>query len=389
MTSRMRNIAGGAILVCASIIFALLIGEAALRLFPGFLPEGAAIRLHWAEQVEESPPSPHPYIGFVPRPEGFREGEDASTASAEAIWGQRNLPPWPEHADVVVVGDSFSYSQTVDLKEAWTVLVDKALPNNRVVTLATIGSGPQQYSRVLETYGIPLSPKVVLVGLFMGNDMFDAEVFDRWEKDAGNVDYRKYRMHGEASSGYVFLRRISEKSYLAALLRDALRSRNLDETLKGKTVELESGERLQLVPRYVEIESARAVKGDPGFDATVRSIYDIGKIASSNDVACLVILFPTKEEVYSDFLEQDFSRLEDAMKGELDKLGINYLDLGPILRLKAREGRALYHEVDGHPNALGYDVIAQAIVDHLRTNSDSYGLTLKDSKEDIGVRWPD
>ena len=376
-------------LVVASIFFALLLGEGTLRLLPGLLPEGAAIRLHWAEQVEESPPSPHPYIGFVPRPEGFAEGEDASTASARAIWGQRNLSPWPEHADIVVVGDSFSYSQTVDLDEAWTVLLDRALPDLRVITLATIGSGPQQYLRVFETYGIPLSPELVLVGLFMGNDMFDAEVFDRWQNDASGDDYRKYRMHGEAGPAYVFLRRISEKSYLAALLRDSLRSRHLDEKLKGKTVELESGEQLQLVPRYVEIESARAVKGDPGFDATVRSMSDIRDLASANEVACLVVLFPTKEEVYADFLQQDLSGLSNAIKGELDALGIDYLDLGPILRAKAREGRALYHEVDGHPNALGYDVIGKAIAENLSANADRYGLSPKTSENDTGVRSPD
>lgn len=389
MASKIRNFVGVAILVGASILFALLLGEGTLRLFPGLLPEGAAIRLHWAEQVEESPPSPHPYIGFVPRPAGFAEGEDASTASAKAIWGQRNLSPWPEHADVVVVGDSFSYSQTVELDETWTVLVDRALTDLRVVTLATIGSGPQQYLRVFETYGIPLSPRLVLVGLFMGNDMFDAEVFDRWENDASGDDYRKYRMHGEAGPAYALLRRISEKSYLAALLRDSLRSRHVDEKLKGKTVELESGERLQLVPRYVEIEAARAVKGDPGFDAAVRSINDIQVLATANDIACLVILFPTKEEVYSDYLEQDLSRLGNAVKDELDALGIDYLDLGPILSERVREGRALYHEVDGHPNELGYDVIGEAIVDNLRANANKYGLGSKNTEDDTGIRSPD
>jgi len=381
MTPVIRNAAGAALLIGASVLFALLLGEGVLRLFPSLLPEGAAIRLHWAEQVEESPPSPHPYIGFVPRPEGFAEGEDASSASAKSIWGHRNLAPWPKRADIVVVGDSFSYSQTVNLKDSWTAILDKSLPNRRVVTLATIGSGPQQYLRVFETYGISLSPKLVLVGLFMGNDMFDAEVFDRWQSDASGEDYRKFRMHGEAGSAYVFLRRISEKSYLAALLRDSLRSRHLDEKLKGKTVELESGERLQLVPRYVEIESARAATGDPGFDATVRSINSIKDLATENDTACLVILFPTKEEVYSEFLQQDLSPLGDAIKAQLEKLGIDYFDLGPILRAKAQSGKALYHEVDGHPNALGYHVIANGILEHITVNAAKYGLDSPDSEE--------
>lgn len=374
--------AGTAILLISSLIIAVLLGEASLRLFPSLLPEGAAIRLHWAAQVEESPPSPHPYIGFVPRPEGAAEGEDARAATSRAIWGQRNLEPWPRQADIVVVGDSFSYSQTVDLHEAWTATVDRAIPGSRVITLATIGSGPQQYQRVFETYGASLAPKVVLVGLFLGNDLFDAEMFDRWQSEAPYEDYRKFRMQGDASSAYVFLRRISDKSYLAALVRDAIRARNIDQELKGRTLVLDSGERLQLVPRYVDIESARARKGDRGFDATVRSLKAINELASANGTACVVLLFPTKEEVYSSFLQRDLSGLSNAVKDELDALGIPYLDLGAVLREEAEAGRALYHEVDGHPNSLGYGVIAKAIIEYLRANAAKYELVFRESPGD-------
>jgi len=374
MSSKVRNLFGALALVLASFLVALTVAEGALRLFPNILPEGAAVRLLWASELRESPPSPHPYIGFVPRPQGFAEGEDASDASAEAIWSQRNLPPWPNSADVVVVGDSFSYSQTVELDQAWTALLDEMMPASRVITLATIGSGPQQYSRVFETYGVGLSPKLVLVGLFMGNDLYDAEMFDRWQKEAPDQDFRLFRSGEEGSGARLWLKKLSETSYLAALLRDLLRSRGEDKQLSGKTIELESGERVQIVPRLLVKSARKAVRGEPEFDLVVDSLSGLHELVKSTGSNDLVLLFPSKEEVYGQFPGQDPSSLSRPIIDELDRLGIDYLDLGPPLRARAQDGRALYNEVDGHPNELGYDVIAKYVFEYLQANAGRYGL---------------
>ena len=78
------------------------------------------------------------------------------------------------------MGDSLTYSLSVNDEQAWPVLLERALAPRRVLNLGLISAAPQQYLRVYETFGAKLSPKVLLVGLFLGNDLTDALAFDAW-----------------------------------------------------------------------------------------------------------------------------------------------------------------------------------------------------------------
>ena len=56
---RIRTVLGSLTLLVVSVLFALLAAEGVLRIRPGPLSENAQIRLHWASQPREAPPSPH------------------------------------------------------------------------------------------------------------------------------------------------------------------------------------------------------------------------------------------------------------------------------------------------------------------------------------------
>jgi hypothetical protein len=373
----MRNRAGTLLLVAASFAVALLMAEGILRLFPGLMSEGATVRLHWQTAGRGDPVSPHDYIGIVPLPEGRAIGEDASDASVESIWAQRNLPPWPGQAEIIVVGDSFAYSQTVTLEHAWTVLLDEARPASRVITLGTVGSGPEQYSRVFETYGVNLSPKLVIVSLFLANDIYDAETFERWQREAPDVDYGRFVEVGAASDAVFWLSRFSGKSYLLALSRDLLSSIADGRLFEGETIELESGERIQIVPQFLFNTAEKVSRRDPGFNLTADSLSRINERARALDMNCLVVLFPSKEEIYGQFLERDFPLLSHSIIAELEQRDIDYFDLAPVFRENAQEGQALYHEVDGHPNILGYQLVAETIAEYLNQHALEYGIDIE------------
>lgn len=372
----MRKRVGTLVLVISSFAVALLMAEGILRLFPGLMSEGAAVRLHWQTMGRGDPVSPHGYIGIVPHPEGLAIGEDASGATVEAIWAQRNLPPWPGQAEIIVVGDSFAYSQTVAIEHAWTVLLDESRPASRVMTLGTVGTGPEQYFRVFETYGVTLSPKLVIVALFLGNDIYDAEIFDRWQREKPNVGYGRFVEVGNAGNVFFWLSRISGKSYLVALSRDLLSSIAEGRLLQGKTIELASGERIQIVPQFLLNTMEKVSRGDPGFGLTADSMSKIHELARSRDMACLVVLFPSKEEIYGKFPDREYPLLSHSFIAELEQRDIDYLDLAPVFRERALDGRALYHEVDGHPNILGYQLIAETIAEHLNQNAHKYRISV-------------
>ena len=80
----------------------------------------------------------------------------------------------------------------------------------------------------------------------------------------------------------------------------------------------------------------------------------------------VVLLVPTKEEVYLHLLGRSYPPLVATFAAALDERGIDRLDLSLALRDAAGDGALLYFEVDGHPNERGYAVIADAVTALLR-----------------------
>ena len=74
------------------------------------------------------------------------------------------------------------------------------------------------------------------------------------------------------------------------------------------------------------------------------------------------------------------AKLENSIKSgkplrvKLGELGIRYIDLLPDFRTRAAKGEVLFFEVDGHPNARGYALIAELVLAHLKENAKKYGL---------------
>ena len=83
---------------------------------------------------------------------------------------------------------------------------------------------------------------------------------------------------------------------------------------------------------------------------------------------------PTKEEVYLPRLGQQPLPLVESFERVLTKRGIDSLNLTPELRAHAGDAQPLFYEVDGHPNAEGYQLIARVVADHLQEFGSSYGL---------------
>ena len=106
--------------------------------------------------------------------------------------GFRNAQPWPDAAEIVVVGDAVVFGYGVEDEQGWPALLARAVAPTRVINLGLLEAGPQQYARVYATFGTALHPKIVLVGLFMADDFRDAELFARWEHEGSGASYRAW-----------------------------------------------------------------------------------------------------------------------------------------------------------------------------------------------------
>src|SRR5215831_8868753 len=124
-------------LLVAALLASLALGEVAARLpfFPGDLLMPVLTR--------------NDVLGLRVRP---------GTSGADA-WGFRNLEV-PAHADLVAIGDSFTYGYSATRVDAWPAQVAR-LAGLSVYNLGMGGWGPDQYYCALRIFGLRLSPRIV------------------------------------------------------------------------------------------------------------------------------------------------------------------------------------------------------------------------------------
>ena len=376
------------LLVLVSGLVAVVLAEGLLRLFSGWLP--VEVR-----QIISADPSnygvTHPYIGNLGTPTNalVLSGRDYYAIHHTDGYGFRNSWPWPKTADIVTLGDSVVFGQGVEDEHAWPAILAHSFSKNRVINLGLIGAGPQQYLRVYETFGRKLHPKVVLVGFFMGNDFWDVETFDLWLKSGAGGSYMVWRDFGRPNSTSLSLQQpigrlvgalmwraemLARKSYLYSLLlyaKSNLRSWVPSET---KTFRAPNGARIHWTPAVFANNTKRAHPGDPVFQVTVDTLQRIHSLAEQDGATGLVVLQPSKEEVYSPLLGESLPDAAAPLRAALAKRGIPYLDLLEPFRRHAANGEVLFFETDGHPNARGYALIGELVSSHLKQHAKEYGL---------------
>jgi len=374
----MKSVVQNLLVLGITVLICLGGGEVFFRLFPQYLSEEAQLRLHWQEvgQSERAQSSsvPDPRFGYLLRPHftGRTGRGDFHFTFHTDEHGFRNPSPWPARADVVVVGDSLAFGYGVDDDQAWPRLVAKALPGIDIINLGLAGFGPQQYLRVLESYGFALHPKLVLFMLFSGNDLIDAGAFQKWLNANSDLTYEEWRMTGGESGDLGVVRRLLERSRLVTFLRGVRKS--LSARLKGGTIEFADGRRVQLAPTVLQSSLQMAHPGDPTFELVMATIERARALTRAHGSQFLVLLMPTKEEVYLPRIGEPAPPLVEAFRAALDRRGIPFLDLTPELQAHARDAAPLFYEIDGHPNADGYRLIARVVADRLKEFGPSLGL---------------
>jgi len=330
-------------------------------------------------------------LGAVPSP---------STMAGFDKWGFRNREV-PQDADFVAVGDSHTYGNTARMKESWPYVLGQ-LTGRRVYNMGMGGYGPNQYFYLSTTKALSLKPRMLIWGLYMGDDF----------EGAFSLAYGLYHLAylrklppqkvdpnvWEAPESDTWGKRtrvwLSRHSLLYQLVFHAL----LGDLIKGevqirKASELYPGISTSLIIADKHIAEAFRPKGiltrldleNPSIREGMRITFDLLKqmneICQQNHVQFLVVVIPTKEMVFSDYLEHN-SRV--PLDDVIDRLLVNerlareqtfkfmtdtniaHVDALPALKRSVEQGLYARSAGDMHPNKNGYRVIAEAVAKALK-----------------------
>lgn len=319
----------------------------------------------------------------------------------------------PQHADIVALGDSQTWGVNVQRPDAWPQQLGR-MSNQRVYNMGLGGYGPVQYW-VLTERALKFSPKVIVVGLYLGNDLYDtydmaytnslyvqlrasnapiellhSDLQDRaqafWDEEKGF-----HNRFGRSSPwGWSFWLR--EHLAIGRLLNRtgwwpgstdvdyeidkawALAHPDRGSVYEGGQISTVFTTAYRLVG--LDLSDPHIVEG---FRITEDLLVRIDALAHARGCEVLVLLIPTKESVYADGLKGQLGlndtyaklvAMETRVRLELEavcsKNNIRCLDALPSLSGAIERREQIYpSSTESHPNARGYSVLASRINDEL------------------------
>jgi hypothetical protein len=337
-----------------------------------------------------------PILGWVPSP---------SAMAGFDKWGFRNREV-PETADIVAVGDSHTYGNAARMVESWPFVLGQ-LTGRQVYNMGMGGYGPNQYFYLSKTKALSLKPRMIIWGFYMGDDFEGAYSLTYglehwaylralpprkvdptvWEPPPTNTWGKRMRVW---LSRHSVLYQLVVHSGLGAKVGGQIEIRNASQLYPGMGTAL-------IVPEKNIAEAFRP-KGiltrldqrDPnvreGMRITFELLKEMNDICQQNHIQFMVVVIPTKETVFSEYLEHNsklplddvidqvlvserFSRVQ-LFKFMTDS-NIPYVDALPALKKTVAQGHypSLYSSsaVDLHPNGNGYHVIVEAAAEALKS----------------------
>ena len=376
---KLRSALGNAGVMAVSAAVALLLCEG-----------GARLMLTPADYLQVQMVA-DPILGAVPSSGSRARGFDA--------WGFRNLAV-PPRADVVTIGDSHTYGNTATLEDSWPSVVKRST-SREVYNLALGGYGPNQYFHLFEAKALALKPGVILCGLYMGDDFENAYLitygldhwaslralapeevsYDIWETPAAPGWHKPLRLWLSRNS---LVYQLLFHGPLLGRFQGELQIRRAHDLYEGATSLILPDKHIEeaFLPRGIlKRLDQRSKSVLEGMRITFGLLMQMSDISRQRGISFLVVVIPTKEMVFAEFLERNrslpLSDVLDALVANermardktfqfLRDAGIAYVDVLPELR--ASVGHELYARTatDMHPGKNGYRVIGEAVANELR-----------------------
>jgi hypothetical protein len=384
--------------VLFGLLLAWLLLEILLRLVTPILPP--LIQAH-IEQVRTTPFSPLPpaatpfyrrdaYFGMIARQDAsnsYQLEQNGTKAFRETTinWLDPNSqvgfrvpskdwqPRWP--VDAVVVGDSFSFCIT-DYADCWVQRLDTD-HGLSVVNLGLDATGTTSHQRILETFGLPYKPRMV-IWQWYGNDFNDdygllssQDITNPFlVVPAGPGPQVKRRPSigkwlSEYSDAFVIsslaLNAVSRPPPSLAFFRDLYQ-------LHDGTIDFTFGR-----PYVQESFDLSNPKNQQGLETSQQALHEAHARLAASGISLVLVLIPSKEEVYRQWTEGQLGSawFDSVGKGRQEMHNVcqtenlQCLDMAPILTSHANRREMVYWPDDFHLNPSGNRIVSDSVWEFL------------------------
>lgn len=307
--------------------------------------------------------------------------------------GYRNAefgPGGDESLRILVIGDSFTFGWGVEANETYADRLRQILAErypSRPVEVINAGFAacysPDTYYLYLKEEGLRLDPDVIIVGVFVGNDLDSDFAFENeWvETDAAGLPLR-IRNRNSQVVGNVWLPRVIPFRYRAPLVHRL----HVFQALADLWWELKP--RLTAGIAHGVMASLDAWSGEPDdvpfiyrtnyaertsqVMSRVQSLLaGMQRLAMQQRIPLYIMLIPDRVQFAPDAfrgLNAEIAKPQRLLREFFDREGMQYLDLLPLTDPVL--GRSMYFPMDGHWNTLGHrsaaEQMAVYLIEHLK-----------------------
>jgi len=313
---------------------------------------------------------------------------------AHDSWGFRNKSV-PDSADIVAIGDSHTYGISATASNSWPSALER-ISGKETYNLGLGGYGPAEYFYLMEHRALELNPEMIIVGFYLGNDLKDTfnAVYSVpvWE-DLRNLDisysFDKDNREEDVESltdwlsAHSVLYRIISSSFIGDNLRQQRR------VSKGEDIPIldlpEHGINTGFTPdRRLKGLDLSNPEVREGLTLTLNFFNKMNQLAVEKEVGFLVVIIPTKETVFADYIFSspelsENSKLNNIIQNEEVVLklvqryfgdhGIPYVEVLEPLRNAAGTEQVYPNNFGGHSNKNGYQIIAESINKYLESEN--------------------
>jgi lysophospholipase L1-like esterase len=342
--------------------------------------------------------------------------------------GFRN-PAVRERFEIAALGDSFTDAMTMEAEASWPSQLEKRL-GVTVQNYGTAGFGPQQEERVLEDFVARHRPRIVVLAYFAGNDLFDAEAFDEFQRSG--VEQRTapgWRIKDVVSRADTWFVTSALRASIRWIgkphdppLAAAARERQGRVAMPGGEPSFDRGMftvpvngravRFAFMPPYLNTLnfSETDLRARAGWRLTTEAIRGMRDRSRAFGAEFVVMFVPFKSQVYLPLVEREFSRPQrkaamsfyldiyerpvdlelmhrnrfaqnDLMRQLCDAEGIPFVDTTAALESRLQAGENVYFPDESHLNEAGEALVAETLAVFLRAPDE----VRRDSRTGVGA----